>query len=425
MQRLPELRSAVGHGAGISQRDADRRAANGCGSEGASPHPQRVAASGLGTNAKLRAKTGVERQTERFALQSVARDILPNSRTAKCLRIRSYNSQVTVLKSLTHGTAHYSGLQTCGSVWACPICAAKIAERRRLELQQAMSIHEGRGGAVQLLTLTTPHTRHSKLPDLIAAQAKALQSFIRDTTVKSIFKEMGYIGQVRAFEVTHGRKGTNNGWHPHYHFLQFVQVHADRAQLVDWKTRLYLRWDSYCQKAGLGSPSFQHGIDLQDGKQASNYVSKWGLEDEMTKGHIKKAKAGGESPFDLLRAVLEDKKDAQAAALFKEFATCFKGRRQLSWSNGLKALFTVEEKTDEELADESVDRSEFLGFLTTEQWRDVLKVKGRAVVLEIAAFAGWQGVQRYLSHIDGAHDDVWFPPGELEALRRSLLKLET
>ena len=43
-------------------------------------------------------------------------------------------------------------------------------------------------------------------------------------TVKKIFKEMGYIGQIRGYEVTHGRKGTNNGWHPHFHFLQFVQV---------------------------------------------------------------------------------------------------------------------------------------------------------------------------------------------------------
>ena len=49
------------------------------------------------------------------------------------------------------------------------------------------------------------------------------------------------------------------------------------------------------KKAGLGSPSFQHGIDLRDGSFANNYVAKWGLEDEMTKGHIKKGKAGGDA----------------------------------------------------------------------------------------------------------------------------------
>lgn len=33
-----------------------------------------------------------------------------------------------------------------------------------------------------------------------------------------------------------------------------------------------------------------HGCDLREGKYADHYVSKWGLEDEVTKGHTKKAK---------------------------------------------------------------------------------------------------------------------------------------
>ena len=102
------------------------------------------------------------RRVERFALQSVARDILPDSRTAKCLRIRAYDKDVEVWKSKSHGTASYGGLQTCGSVWTCPICAAKIAERRRLEIQAAMAQHRAQGGEVHLLTLTTPHTRDKR-----------------------------------------------------------------------------------------------------------------------------------------------------------------------------------------------------------------------------------------------------------------------
>ena len=52
------------------------------------------------------------RRVERFALQSVARDILPDSRTAKCLRIRAHDSDVQVWKSKKHKTASYGGLQT-------------------------------------------------------------------------------------------------------------------------------------------------------------------------------------------------------------------------------------------------------------------------------------------------------------------------
>lgn len=371
-----------------------------------SPSPKNDAGgASLGTNAKLRANSSIERQLERFALQSVARQLLPKSRTALCLRARiQANTGVQVWKSKEHKTAHYGGLQTCGSVWACPICAAKIAERRRAEILQAIEQHRATGGAVQLLTLTTPHTRQDKLADLLDMQSKALQGFLRDMAVKKVFAEMGYIGQIRAWEGTHGRKGANNGWHPHFHFLQFVEFAGHPASLDDWKMRLYIRWAVYCKKAGLGTPSFNHGVDLQDGSFADRYVSKWGLEDEMTKAHIKRAKEGGETPFDLLRACLADPEDHQAAYLFREFVTCFKGKRQLSWSNGLKARFYLDDKTDEQLAAEKEERAYLLGQITVDQWRDVLKAKARGTVLELASHGGWQTVAAFLEIIKGAHD---------------------
>lgn len=347
------------------------------------------------------------RRVERFALQSVARDILPKSRTAFCLRSRIKGGEgVGVWRSTQHQTAHYSGLIVCGSVWTCPVCAAKISERRRLELQAAISQHRESGGDAYLLTLTTPHGRRDDLAQLLAMQAKALVSFTAQRAVKAVFAEMGEIGRVRAFEVTHGRKGTNNGWHPHYHFLQFAKGGADAAQLMDWRTRLYLEWAKCCERAGLGTPSFQHGLDLQDGSKADKYLSKWGLECEMTKGHIKQAKAGGETPFDLLRAVLADKGDRQAAALFSEFGRVFKGKRQLSWSRGLRARFDLVEKTDEEIAQEHTEGAELLGLISVDEWRDVLRVQARGVVLELAAAGGWSAVARFLWFIRGAAQGV-------------------
>ena len=386
----------------------------------------------LGSNAKLRAtfQDPMESRLQRFELQSVARGILPKSRTAKCLRIRAHDSDVQVWKSKQYGTASYAGLQTCSSVWACPVCSAKIAERRRVELIDAMELHKTMGGTVSLLTLTTPHQRGDVLVDLLEQQGKALQSFLRDFTVKAVFAEMGYIGQVRALEVTHGRKSAiNNGWHPHFHILQFHQVKGSDADRKDWTARLYLRWVAYCQKAGLGTPSYTHGIKLDDGSKAAQYVAKgmWGLEDEMTKGHTKKAKSGGESPFDFLRAVLADKTDRQAAALFQEFAEAFKGKRQLSWSKGLKARFLVDEKTDEELAEEKDDLAVLLGLLSVSQWRDVLKVKGRGVLLNIAAKGGWLNVQLYLHAIEGAaefpdtYEALMEDPTALPEIHRDLL----
>lgn len=404
MQRLTDSRTEGAQCAHISRKTTGVAAGGDFGGHRASGGPGNATGGGaLGINAKSSVFSAMGRRVERFALQSVARSILPKSRTAKCLRIRAFDRDVQVWKSKEHKTASYAGLQTCGSVWACPVCAAKIAERRRAELQQAMEMHKASGGSVLLLTLTTPHQRGDVLSELLAQQGGALESFFADTSVKKVLAEMGNVGKVRALEVTHGRKGTNNGWHPHFHILLFCGSSISEADRKDFAARLYLRWSAYCQKAGLGTPSYTHGIQLDSGDKASDYVAKWGLEDEMTKGHIKKAKAGGETPFDLLRAVLADKQDKQAMALFKEFAECFKGKRQLSWSKGLKARFYLDEKTDDELANEKDDRAVLLGLISVDQWRDVLKMDARSTVLELAANTGWEDVQRFLDIIKNAH----------------------
>ena len=360
-------------------------------------------------------------RVRRFALQAVARDILPKTRTALCLRAR--------IKGLRGGglevrKARHGPLQRPANL------------RQRLELPHLCCQDHGTAAAGSSRRDQPasaggrrspapdpdhPHGRGDDLGQLIQRQAKALQAFFRDFTVRAVLAEMGELGRIRAFEVTHGRKGTNNGWHPHYHFLQFCQVKADAAQLMDWRTRLYLRWDACCQRAGLGSPSFAHGIDLQDGRKADRYISKWGLEDELTRGHTKKGRAGGETPFDLLRAVLADKEDRQAAALFLEFSQCFKGKRQLSWSNGLKARFNQAEKDDQEIASEAVEDAQLLGLLTVQQWRDVLKVKARATVLELAAAGGWPSVSRFLWFIDGAAEGVQFDADMLAEARALLM----
>ena len=383
--------------------------------------PERGGAA-LGTNAKYKnaaekidPETGeitggtvpfnpMDSRVQRFALQSVARSLFPKSRIDKCLRLRQKGKEIQVLKSVEHKTASYSGLQTCGSVWRCPVCSAKIAERRRGEIIAAMASHKAAGGCVNMLTLTCPHQRDDNLADLLKKQAKALNAFWNGRQSKAVFKEMGVIGQIRALEVTHGRKSAqNNGWHPHYHVLQFGGVGVDLArfepiQMDDWQVRLHTVWAACCVKAGLGAPSLAHGLKLDDGSKAAKYVSKWGLEDEMTKGHTKKA-LHGETPFDFLRAYLVDKNDKQAAVLFIEFAQTFEGKRQLHWSSGLKKRYAIGEKTDEELAEVQDDFARVLGTITLDQWRDVLAVDGRSKVLVLAAADGWDAVMKYLSSI--------------------------
>lgn len=375
-------------------------------------------AAGLGSNAKYSAavpaaevdqSTGevlqpsvfdpMAAKCQRFALQSVARKFLPNTRTDKCLRFRQKGKEIEIWKSVEHKTTSFAGLQTCGSVWACPVCAAKISERRRVELLSGMEVHRAAGGAVSMLTMTTRHGRRDDLVLLLEQQAKALEIFNKDFSVVKVFSEMGIIGQVRALEVTHGRKSPkNNGWHPHYHILKFGSFVPSLNQLAGWEQRLFDRWVVCCVRVGLGAPTREHGLKLHDGSRAALYATKWGLDREMTSGHTKKARHG-ETPFDLLRAHFADENDTQCGPLFREFAEAFKGKRQLHWSNGLKKRLAVVETTDEELAAKQEDDARLLGVVTLEQWREVLRVEGRGVLLQVAASGGWPAVQLYLDSL--------------------------
>ena len=154
---------------------------------------------------------------------------------------------------------------------------------------------------------------------------------------------MGKIGHIKALEVTHGR----NGWHPHYHILIFT--HQELPPDYDTSPLLEL-WQNSCRLAKLPIPNAKYGLNWKKGDY-SGYVSKWGIENEITKGHVKSGKNGNSTAWDLLKLSMLD--DQQAAKLFQEFAICFKGSRQLDWSRGLKAMFSIDNKTDEELAEET------------------------------------------------------------------------
>ena len=143
---------------------------------------------------------------------------------------------------------------------------------------------------------------------------------------------------------------------------------------------LALQWQNCCKKAGLPIPSIEHGVDLQDGTFALDYVSKWGLEDEMTKGHTKKGRKGSLTPFDLLRQSVEM---PEYGKLFQVFANAFKGKNTITLVNkGLKARLGVGERSDQELAEETDNEAYFVRELAFEIWTLIAKYKQRGEFLQ-------------------------------------------
>lgn len=303
-----------------------------------------------------------EIRRERFRLQAVVRRFFPSSRTSACMRMKVPDAVVGLHRHRDTGRAFYSGLAVCGSVWICPVCAAKISERRRVELAAGIEAAKAKGWQVHLLTLTVPHGLGDDLPDMLARMTKAWRRMTDNRDGKAVRAAVGLQGTVRAWEVTDGR----NGFHPHYHALLFLDSSLTPEQVQAMYSPL---WRRHCVAVGLPEPSEEHGCRVDGGERAAQYVGKWGLDYEVTKGHIKRAtKPGGMSPFDMLRA-WADSRDQRAVERFRLFADAFHGKRQLYWSNGLRdALGLDQEATDEELAQASTERASLLAEIEDDEW---------------------------------------------------------
>lgn len=322
-------------------------------------------------------------RSERYACQSVARRALPDERVSMCLR-RVNGNNVSVHKHRKSGRSFFGGLLVCGSVWHCPVCAAKISERRRMELKLAFEQFKDEGGHISMLTLTFSHDRTDKLKDILHQFGQATQKFMSGRAYNNIRNEIGLIGRIRVLEVTYG----DNGFHPHTHIALFHEREIDALEI---RSKMYDLWEKACNKVGLKT-SFEHGLDLQSAEDAEEYMSKhgtWSLEQELSKAHIKKAKFGSLSPFDFLRMYLQTE-DEKYMNLFREYATYFKGKRQVQWSQGLKKRFDLTEKTDAQLAEEKIEEADLLGLIGYENWKIILKYELRTILLDNIEFFGFE-----------------------------------
>lgn len=318
-------------------------------------------------------------RAERFALKAAVSELLPGSRTSKCHRWRVPNQALEVRKSVEHGKAFYAGCQVCARVWTCPVCAAKISERRKVELADAITRAERLGLVAYLVTLTVPHGLGDDIHAMLDWMMTAWRKMTTNRAGKAAMNAIGRRGFVRALEVTDGP----NGFHPHFHVLMFLDtlMSPDQVQAI-----LSPTWQTACERAGLPRPHDVHGCKVDNGEKAHQYVTKgvWGLESEMTKGHMKQSRnPDGRTPFDLLRAWFYDSDD-YSRRRFLVYAQAFEGRRQLYWSNGLRDMLALVELSDEEIATQKLEPASVVSELTTEQWKAILATGSESAVLDVA-----------------------------------------
>lgn len=334
----------------------------------------------------------------RYQMQAAAKYILPDNRVGICLRYQIEKfGIVDVYKNLATQKVFYGGLMVCGSVWVCPVCAAKISERRRVELRRAFDLHRANGGYCTMMTLTFSHQRTDRLADNMDALAEAMKRFRSGKVYFGLMGEIGLIGTIRTFEITYGE----NGWHPHIHLLMFHRTEVEAWEIPVLESRFYNLWSAVCGKVGLKA-SRQHGLRLDDAAEADEYIgkwgdlvkSKWGVDREMTKANSKKGRVGSMTPFDFLRVISEvggisEEVDMMYVPHYKEYAAATKGKRQLVWSKGLKEMFEIEERTDEEVAAAKEEPADRLGGIGWEQWRYIVRNDLRGQLQDLIESKGY------------------------------------
>jgi Replication protein len=291
--------------------------------------------------------------------------------------------------------AGYAGLVTCGSVWACPVCAAKISARRAEELSHVMRHVLTAGGSASLITLTMRHHVGHRLKDLWGALSSAWRGAISGKQWIADQELGGLLGWVRVVEATYGR----NGWHLHVHALVCWDRSVPLELAQDIGHRMWQRWSRVLERKGFTSLKHRGGVDVRmatfNTDNFAHYFTK--LAREITSSHTKEAR-GGRSPFKILTDGLATG-DADDLDLWGEWEQVSYGKRQLTWSLGvhdLRKLVDLAEQSDEEIADEDLAGEDLIA-LTHPTWEALLRGELTTDLLDAAEIAGVEGARAFLA----------------------------
>jgi hypothetical protein len=257
-------------------------------------------------------------------------------------------------------SAGYAGLSSCGSVWSCPVCSAKVASVRQREVAEGIRTWQDWGGDVVMVTLTMRHHKSQSVGLLWDGLSSGWDRITRRGAEDRKAFRVG--GSVRVVEVTHGA----NGWHLHVHALVFISGRLRAGQMSALGLSMFRLWSEGVttaksktgQPLGISAPSAGRGgldVRMVAGPDPlgsyftkQTYATRAAL--EATRSDLKRARGNNRTPFTILADVV-DQGDADDLDLWHDYERASKGRRQLQWSKGFRDVLGIGKgQTDEEIS---------------------------------------------------------------------------
>lgn len=318
----------------------------------------------------------------RFQRQTQSRKLLPAKRVATCLRLPvPHAAGIDIMHVPDKDSSHFHGLRTCNSAWDCPVCAAKLSERRRVEVQRAMVLAQDHGLMPALLTFTLAHTKYDSIKYLKDALKACLAKFKSGRAFQDLKAKYNWSGSIMATEATFGLlREIDNGAHIHRHDLVFVD-HMDNETFLEFEHDVKAHWMHCVEFLGY-SASWEHGAHVTNSDwEITSYIAKhghepegnkWGVDYELTKASSKTSSDHGVTPFQLLD--LAEAGNDQAAALFREYSAAMATTSLIRFSAGFREFLGMgKEQTDEQVMAQEDAPAVALTSVTRNTWYQLIK----------------------------------------------------
>ena len=339
-----------------------------------------------------------------FKVQRVSQDLLSSSRAGssfhnfiKCMRT-PLSSSVPVYQSGDGHKHFYSGLVRCHSRWLCPVCGPTLERKSAAEISKAFHWAYSHGLKAAMLTFTLSHGKGDRLKRIISMFSAAQRLMKAQRGYRAFKAAFGVEGEIKGYEVTYSK---NNGWHWHLHTVIFYasdeDITAQKQVLTDIWRRCLVK-NGYRNPTGKALESFnENALDIMADCHSSDYLTKagcgvWGADKEIALGGWHK-ESDGLRPVDL--ALSDDK---AARSLWVEYALATRNIHRIRWSAGLKKRVGLQDKTDEQIIEESEMEAERVlrAVLNIHQWHYIQRYRLRSYVLALFESEGFDGVERFL-----------------------------
>jgi hypothetical protein len=305
-------------------------------------------------------------------------------RTRVCYAYRAYGQDAIVLRlnnNPSDSAASFGGLQTCGNIHACPVCASRVAREKGEYIQKAMRWGKRANKKSMMLTLTARHNRAMSLDELETKVKAAWETFTAHRSWKKLKKQLGICAWMANHEAPFGE----HGWHYHKHILLFADF--DSLKGADVQADFAKLWIACLAIHGLDALPDRAAKITTGSAVGDTYLTKCGITVTQTNGRIEyemtaSANKDSKNQWELLEESYYG--NTGSGELYIEYVQHMSGKNFLTTSKGLKKL--IAEEPAEEPADGESDFMQDWVEISSYWWDEVVRpARAMSDVLKVAA----------------------------------------